>query len=118
VLTILDVEESTLEYSQRERDRLHGEHDPLLALEGDCDHLRLAPRDIAPQTPGQCPACAALGIAWVHLRTCLTCGNVACCDSSPERHAHAHYEETGHPVMRSAEPGESWRWCFLDRLTG
>jgi monovalent cation/hydrogen antiporter len=118
VLTILDVEESTLDYSQRERDRLRGEHDPLLALEGDCDHLRLAPRDIAPQTPGQCPTCAALGIAWVHLRTCLTCGNVACCDSSPERHAHTHYEETGHPVMRSAEPGESWRWCFEDRLTG
>ena len=61
---------------------------------------------------------SALGIAWVHLRTCLTCGNVACCDSSPERHAHTHYEDTGHPVMRSAEPGESWRWCFLDRLTG
>ena len=49
---------------------------------------------------------------------CLTCGNIACCDSSPERHANAHFEQTGHPVMRSAEPGESWRWCFVDRLTG
>jgi uncharacterized UBP type Zn finger protein len=51
---------------------------------------------------------------WVHLRQCLTCGNVACCDSSPRRHASGHHRETGHPVMRSIEPGEAWRWCYVD----
>ena len=49
---------------------------------------------------------------------CLTCGHVACCDSSPLRHATAHYRETGHPVMRSVEPGEAWRWCYVDDLLG
>ncbi|HEY1176135.1 MAG TPA: UBP-type zinc finger domain-containing protein, partial [Phytomonospora sp.] len=55
---------------------------------------------------------------WVHLRMCLDCGNVACCDSSPGQHATAHYKETGHPVMRSAEPGEEWRWCYVDEVLG
>ena len=55
---------------------------------------------------------------WVHLRKCLTCGHMACCDSSPRRHASLHFDETGHPVMRSAEPGEEWRWCFVDSRLG
>ena len=50
--------------------------------------------------------------------TCLECGHVGCCDSSPQRHATAHFHETGHPVMQSAEPGEDWRWCFVHHLTG
>ena len=50
---------------------------------------------------------------WAHLRMCLTCGHVACCDSSPHQHAARHAERTGHPVMRSFEPGESWRWCYV-----
>jgi monovalent cation/hydrogen antiporter len=54
----------------------------------------------------------------VHLRVCLTCGHVGCCDSSPPRHASVHFERTGHPVMQSVEPGESWRWCFVDELLG
>jgi CPA1 family monovalent cation:H+ antiporter len=58
------------------------------------------------------------GTAWVHLRMCVVCGHVACCDSSPQRHASVHFEETGHEVMRSAEAGEDWRWCFVDQLTG
>ncbi|EWC58957.1 Isopeptidase T [Actinokineospora spheciospongiae] len=63
----------------------------------------------------ECPDCAALGERhWVHLRQCLTCGHVACCDSSPHRHATAHHGASGHPVMRSHEPGESWRWCYPD----
>ena len=65
-----------------------------------------------------CETCVVEGTRWVALRRCLACGNVACCDSSPERHANAHFEHSGHPVMRSAEPGENWRWCFVDRLTG
>ncbi|WP_308259469.1 UBP-type zinc finger domain-containing protein [Pseudonocardia sp. H11422] len=48
------------------------------------------------------------------LRLCLTCGNVGCCDSTPQRHATRHYQNSGHPVMRSFEPGESWRWCYID----
>lgn len=63
-----------------------------------------------------CQDCAALGeIVWSHLRMCLTCGHVACCDSSPHRHATGHFGASGHPVMRSYEPGEAWRWCYLDR---
>ena len=69
-------------------------------------------------TPGQCDACLEEGTSWVHLRMCLDCGNVACCDSSVRRHASVHHEHTGHPVMRSAEPGEDWRWCFVDGITG
>ena len=58
--------------------------------------------------------CLRDGTRWVHLRLCLTCGNVGCCDSSPQRHATKHFHRVGHPVMRSFEPGESWRWCFVD----
>lgn len=66
-----------------------------------------------------CEDCVALGEHhWAHLRICLTCGHMGCCDSSPRRHAAAHAEETGHPVMRSAEPGEVWRWCYLHELLG
>jgi uncharacterized UBP type Zn finger protein len=69
----------------------------------------------APSSTGGCQDCAELGDeVWSHLRMCLTCGHVACCDSSPHRHATAHGKETGHPVMRSFEPGENWRWCYVD----
>lgn len=71
------------------------------------------------QTADGCQECIALGNTdWVHLRLCLSCGNVGCCDSSPYQHATAHFKETGHPVMRSFEPGESWRWCYLDEAIG
>ena len=78
-----------------------------------CVHL---PSPVAvPQTSAGCQDCLAAGQSrWVHLRLCLTCGRVGCCDSSPGRHASAHHSSTGHPVMRSLEPGESWRWCFVD----
>ena len=85
-----------------------------------CAHL-LEASDTAPLTPYDrgCPACADAGHTdWVHVRLCLTCGLVACCDSSPRRHMSTHAAETGHPVMRSFEPGESWRWCFADHLLG
>jgi uncharacterized UBP type Zn finger protein len=62
-----------------------------------------------------CAACVAEGTRPVHLRMCLTCGEVACCDSSPRRHARRHHEATGHPLIRSVEPGERWLWCYLDR---
>ena len=72
-----------------------------------------------PESDKGCVDCLALGLTdWVHLRMCLTCGHVACCDSSPRRHATAHFGQTGHPVMRSSQPGEVWRWCFVDELLG
>ncbi len=69
----------------------------------------------APRTE-TCPECLAEGTDPVQLRLCLVCGHVGCCDSSPQRHATAHFTETGHPVMRTHEPGESWRWCFVDHV--
>ncbi len=82
-----------------------------------CAHLE-AVRDPPPRTPRGCEECLAAGSRWVHLRLCRTCGHVGCCDSSPRAHATAHFEATGHPVMRSAEPGEVWRWCFVDSRLG
>ncbi|HEY2204036.1 MAG TPA: UBP-type zinc finger domain-containing protein [Pseudonocardia sp.] len=68
-----------------------------------------------PDSPDGCADCLAAGESvWAHLRICLDCGHVACCDSSPHRHAAVHARDTGHVVIRSFEPGESWRWCFLD----
>jgi hypothetical protein len=85
-----------------------------------CQHLRDAtqPQPRTAYADG-CPECVADGFTdWVHLRVCLGCGAVACCDSSPRRHMSAHHEKEGHPVMRSYEPGEGWRWCFVDELLG
>jgi len=78
-----------------------------------CTHLDQI-RDVEPDSTQGCPDCLAAGSRWVHLRECLECGHVGCCDSSPKRHATAHFQSTSHPVMRSFEPGESWRWCFVD----
>ncbi len=71
-------------------------------------------RPVEPRTPTGCEECLRLGSPWVHLRLCLTCGHVGCCDSSPLRHARAHADETEHPIVASYEPGENWRWCFFD----
>ena len=62
----------------------------------------------------QCDECVALGDTWVHLRICQTCGGVHCCDSSKNKHATRHFLRSGHPVVISAEPGESWAWCYQD----
>ena len=78
-----------------------------------CSHLSLV-RDVEPATDG-CAQCLAAGDSWVHLRTCLTCGQVGCCDSSKNRHARRHAEAVAHPIARSAEPGEDWAWCFVDQ---
>ncbi|HEY0534370.1 MAG TPA: UBP-type zinc finger domain-containing protein [Actinoplanes sp.] len=72
-------------------------------------------RPVVPQTPQGCAECLSLGTAWVHLRLCLTCGHVGCCDSSPMRHARAHAHDAGHPIVQSFEPGEDWRWCYVDQ---
>lgn len=62
-----------------------------------------------------CDECIKTGNSWVHLRTCQTCGGTHCCDSSPGKHATQHFRDTGHPVIASAEPGESWLWCYPDK---
>ena len=85
-----------------------------------CQHLKDA-AGATPRSPyeGGCPECVHDGYQdWVHLRVCLDCGYVGCCDSSPRRHMSRHHEETGHPVMRSYEPGETWKWCFVDDVLG
>ena len=64
----------------------------------------------------QCQQCVAMGSTWVHLRTCQTCGETHCCDSSPNQHATKHFLETQHPVVTSAEPREDWAWCYVDNL--
>jgi len=80
-----------------------------------CSHLDQI-QDVAADADGVCPDCVAIGGRWVHLRMCRTCGHVGCCDDSPNRHATAHYHATGHPVIRSLEPGERWSWCYVDEL--
>ena len=80
-----------------------------------CEHV-IGLKPVDPVTPQGCAECLASGDRWVHLRLCLTCGHVGCCDSSPNRHATAHYKETGHPVIQSFEPGEDWRWCYIDDM--
>ncbi|MDX6230837.1 MAG: hypothetical protein QOI76_4227 [Frankiales bacterium] len=76
-------------------------------------HLGLV-RPVVPQTTQGCQECLQVGSPWVHLRLCLTCGHVGCCDSSPLRHARAHAFGVGHPIVRSLESGEDWRWCYVD----
>ncbi|WP_422742586.1 UBP-type zinc finger domain-containing protein [Mycobacterium sp. WMMD1722] len=84
-----------------------------------CEHLAGDRADVTPDPPGSCQDCAELGEdTWAHLRMCTTCGHVACCDSSPHQHATEHFRSTGHPVMRSVEPGERWRWCYIDLQLG
>ncbi|MDY7106613.1 MAG: UBP-type zinc finger domain-containing protein [Actinomycetota bacterium] len=78
-----------------------------------CQHLDQIDPDIAPVSRN-CDACVASGDRWVHLRMCMTCGHVGCCDSSVNRHATAHVAESSHPIVRSVEPGEHWQWCYLD----
>lgn len=80
----------------------------------ECTHLDQI-KDVVPGTKG-CEECLQMGDRWVHLRLCLTCGHVGCCDASKNRHATKHYMKTTHPIIRSFEPGESWMWCYPDQL--
>jgi len=80
-----------------------------------CKHLAQV-RAVKPKTPDGCEECLETGDEWVHLRLCLECGHVGCCDDSPNRHATKHFHTTKHPVMRSFEPGEDWGFCFVENL--
>jgi len=79
-----------------------------------CEHVGEI-RDVRPSADG-CEECLALGDSWVHLRECLSCGHVGCCDNSKNKHATRHFRETGHPIIQSFEEGEDWRYCYVDRL--
>src|SRR5262249_46256644 len=85
-----------------------------------CEHLYdLTAADFPPpRTPGACEECLKEGTHWVELRECQACGHVGCCDSSPGKHATKHFQETGHPVMRSVMPGDTWTWCYLHEANG
>jgi len=80
-----------------------------------CSHLNEI-KPVTPKTDG-CEECLKIGSDWVHLRLCLSCGHVGCCDSSPHKHATQHYNQTKHPIIQSFEPGEEWAYCYPDALT-
>ena len=81
-----------------------------------CTHTdQITQVDLPGEIPG-CEDCLAIGAQWVHLRMCMTCGHVGCCDSSPNRHATKHANASTHPIIRSAEPGEDWCWCYVDEV--
>ena len=86
----------------------------MTAGEVACTHLS-AIQSVRPSAPG-CEDCLRIGGWWVHLRMCLSCGHVGCCDASPNRHATKHFRATGHRLIRSLEPGEDWIWCYVDEV--
>ncbi len=120
LLTMIDSEEVSLRFTQPTTARVVGET-PLEApsqVRNACVHLDTEPLAHAPAFTGGCQECIGMGVTtWVALRMCTRCGHVGCCDSSLG-HATAHFQESGHPVMRSAEPGELWRWCYVDEQLG
>ena len=81
-----------------------------------CGHLDQIQVVETPQEIAGCEECLRTGSSWVHLRMCHTCGQIGCCDSSPNRHASAHAREAAHPLFRSVEPGEEWTWCAVDEV--
>ena len=80
----------------------------------DCTHYEDYEPVVEPNTPNGCEECLKMGSLWVHLRLCLACGHVGCCDNSPNRHATKHFHAVSHPVIRSYEPGEDWFFCYID----
>ncbi len=80
----------------------------------DCSHMDQI-HDVSPDATG-CSQCITMGDTWVHLRMCLSCGSVGCCDSSKNTHATKHFQSTSHPIIRSQEPGEGWIYCFVDDI--
>jgi CPA1 family monovalent cation:H+ antiporter len=121
VLAALDVEESMLDIHNERREDIDEENtvSGRVGTIAACGHLEEAPRDVESEVERECQDCVREGHThWVHLRKCLECGHMACCDSSPRQHASLHFQSSEHPVMRSVEPGEEWRWCFVDNRLG
>ena len=81
-----------------------------------CTHVDSVKLTELPEAIAGCEDCLAIRGTWVHLRMCQSCGRIGCCDSSPHRHASAHARRVGHPIARSAEPGEDWSWCYVDNI--
>ena len=81
-----------------------------------CRHLKELKPGVAPNSEG-CQECLEMGDEWVHLRLCMSCGHVGCCDSSKNKHATKHFHSARHPIIRSLEPGEEWGYCYLDDET-
>jgi uncharacterized UBP type Zn finger protein len=80
-----------------------------------CSHLKEV-RQVTPRTPEGCEECLKIGQSWVHLRLCMECGHVGCCDSSIGKHATKHFHHIHHPIIKSFEPGEEWGWCYVDEI--
>ncbi|MFZ2051369.1 MAG: UBP-type zinc finger domain-containing protein [Solirubrobacteraceae bacterium] len=85
-------------------------------MAAECSHLDQIKVTELPEAVDGCVSCLATGEPWLHLRICLECGFVGCCDDSPNRHATAHAQQTGHPLIHSLEPGEHWSWCYIDQV--
>jgi uncharacterized UBP type Zn finger protein len=81
----------------------------------ECTHTEMI-EAVEPSSTAGCSECLKTGDRWMHLRLCLSCGEVACCDSSPNQHASKHAAATGHPIAASFEPGEDWAWCYVDEV--
>ena len=81
-----------------------------------CSHRDQIRVETLPASIAGCEECLSIGSGWVHLRMCMICGKIGCCDSSPNRHASGHARAASHPIIRSAEPGEDWSWCYLDEV--
>jgi len=119
IMDDLDVEESMIDRRAARAESSDGK--TLItpaATAGACADLDAASTDVTPNSDEGCVDCLREGTRWVHLRLCLTCGNVGCCDSSIRRHATKHFHNTLHPVIRSHEPGEAWLWCFVHEVLG
>jgi uncharacterized UBP type Zn finger protein len=80
-----------------------------------CSHTDTIVPDVSPSSTG-CEDCLRIGSHWMHLRRCMACGHIGCCDNSPMRHATAHFHESEHPIIQSFEPGEDWLWCYVDEV--
>lgn len=81
----------------------------------ECSHLDTI-QDVEARTPEGCEECLQMGDNWVHLRLCLACGHVGCCDNSKNKHATKHFRATEHPLIQSFQPGEDWLWCYVDDM--
>lgn len=117
-LGAIDVEETVLDLGETLDVQERSEDLVLRRPAAACEHLAATPSQATPGTPHGCQECLEEGLDWVHLRLCLSCGHVGCCDSSVGKHAAAHFEGSTHPVMRSFEAGEAWRWCYVDTIVG
>ena len=81
-----------------------------------CSHLDSVTIVDLPEQVAGCEECLAAGTEWVHLRMCQSCGHVGCCDNSKNKHATKHFHASGHPISQSFQPGEDWRWCYVDEI--